>query len=82
MFWLVFATHVVAKWHFFWLLGLTWDPSVADLGQPRTQFFKLLGRLGQIWGHQDVIFGASGSRRDEFRALKVLIFSTLGVVWA
>ena len=40
---------MVAKWHLFGLLGLTWDPSVADLGQPRTQLFDFLvpwGRLG------------------------------------
>ena len=30
-FWLDFGTLVVAKWHLFGLLGLTWDPSVADL---------------------------------------------------
>ncbi len=51
---------MVAKWLLFWAPGVTWDPSVVDLGQPRTQLFDFLvpwGRLGankksffELWG--------------------------------
>ena len=69
-FWLVFATHVVAKWHLFGLLGLIWDPSVADLGQPRTQLFNFLvpwGRLGVTNTSFLVLRGLAGANLEPLR---------------
>ena len=61
---------MVAKWHLFGLLGLTWDPSVADLGQPKTQLFDFVvpcGRFGiartWFWG----LWGLAGRILEPFR---------------
>ena len=69
---------MVAKWHLFGLLGLTWDPSVADLGQPRTQLFDFLVPWGRFGCHQDFVLSTLGSRRDELGPLEVLIFRLWG----
>ena len=69
-FWLVFATHVVAEWHLFGFLGLPWDPSVADLGQPRTQLFNFLvpwGRLGVTKTSFLVLRGLAGTNLEPLR---------------
>ena len=85
-FWLDFASHVVAKYHIFGLMGLTWDSPVADLGQPRTQLFDFLvpwGRLGATKTSFCRLWDLARTNLDPIEVLNFRLWVCLGTaLWA